>query len=95
METKRKKKGIIRLWIIRSFAIVALLASVLTVVLGVVVCTAFRRELPNGFFGLTAKGISPQFYAYRFSDRSNRIGEEYLLSDQFFAQKRSVYIRRL
>ena len=52
----------------------------------------FETELPIDFFRFAAKGESPRFYTYDFSDRVNRQGEAHETASDFFAQKRISHL---
>ena len=70
------KTRILRM-LLRVALVLLLLATVGTVCIGFYVKANFETELPEDFFHLSAMGIAPSFYAYRFSDRENRVGERY------------------
>lgn len=72
--------------------ILLVLASTATVVIGVGIRHTFETELPDHILALTAKGGSPEFYAYDFEDRTNRIGTEELLETSFFLQKKNTHV---
>ena len=91
MKGKKSRRRIGR-FILRLCVVLLLLASALTLGVGIAVDAMFERTLPDHFFGLTAKGIAPKFYAYHFTDRSNRLGEAYLLDDDFYLQRGSIYV---
>lgn len=57
--------------------VLMLLLMIGTVFIGFYVKANFHTELSEDFFRLSAVGIAPRFYAYRFSDRENRVGERY------------------
>lgn len=90
---RNKKRWLYRFLILLS--VLLLLGSLFIFVLGIGVSAAFERELPDHFLSLTAKGISPRFYCYRFTDRTNRIGEEIKLDDTFCSQRENIYVSRV
>ncbi len=93
--TKKIKNGSGRkasTMIVTFFCSLLLLGSIAVIAFGIGIRSQFEVGLPSQFFSLTSKGLSPQFFCYRFEDRTNRIGEEELLSDAFFSQKSSIYV---
>lgn len=89
-EKKRQNQRGFRVFL-TVICVLLVVLSLTVLALGIGVRAAFARELPENFLGLTAKGISPKFYGYRFEDRQNRIGDETELGDAFFSQQKSVY----
>ena len=89
--TKRSKKRLIN-GILATLCILLLIGSLLIFGMGLLIRTSFDSKLPDHFFSLTAKGISPSFYYYDFEDRTNRIGEEIALERDFYAQKERRYV---
>lgn len=88
----RKKRG---QWKKAAFSLailLLLLSFCLTVGLGIYLYTHFEIALPTDFFKLTVKGESPQFFAYRFEDRVNRVGTLENVTAGSFAQKQTAYI---
>ncbi len=75
-----------------ALTVLFLLIGICAVGAGVWARKHFETELPIDFFRLTAKGESPRFYAYDFSDRVNRQGTPQELESGFFAQKRTSYL---
>ena len=69
-----------------------LLLFCFTVGMGIYVRAHFDTALPSDFFKLTVKGESPQFFIYRFEDRSNRVGTLENVTAGSFAQKQTSYI---
>ena len=57
--------------------------------IGALIERRYERSLPKDFFALSVRGISPRFYVYQFSDRTNRVGETIELTDDFFMQEKS------
>ena len=91
---KRKSagRGALMIAFTTGACILLLIGSIGILILGFAVKHSFEAELPENFLGLTAKGISPKFYSYRFEDRTNRIGTETALGETFFSQQESVYV---
>ncbi len=90
MKTRKKRgfAGALSAALCLFFAIAALGA----VCVGTWIAKNFETELPAHFFALTAKGMPPEFYAYNFSDRQNRIGEEVRLGAEFCNVKDVVFV---
>ena len=86
------KRGTFMIAFTASVCMLLLIGSLGVLILGFAVKNNFEEELPENFLGLTAKGLSPKFYGYRFEDRTNRVGEETALGESFFSQKESVYV---
>lgn len=86
------KVGRLATALVTSVCILLLLGSMIVIAFGIGIRSRFEIGLPTDFFSLTAKGLSPQFFCYRFEDRTNREGEEMLLGDAFFSQQNSIYV---
>lgn len=89
---KKRRKMRWRSGVLRIALVLILSASIGMIVCGIVVEKSFERTLPDHFFGLTAKGLAPKFYAYAFEDRLNRIGEAYELAEDFYDQRDGIYV---
>lgn len=53
----------------------------------------FSRKVDAELFTVGSIPQSPSFFAYRFTDRTNREGRAEALSDSFYAQKKNAYLR--
>ena len=91
-KTDCAKKGRFRITAWKILTVLFLLLLILLVGVGAFIRSQFEVSLPTDFFRLTAKGESPHFFIYRFSDRVNRTGAREELSTGLFAQKESVYV---
>ena len=89
--TERSGKRLIN-GILATLCILLLIGSIAILGVGLMIRTSFATKLPDHFFSLTAKGISPQFYYYEFEDRTNRVGEAVALDRDFYAQKERRYV---
>lgn len=94
MNGKRQKRQGGRFWKCAwiTLCVLLLLGSLIVFALGIALSVSFERTLPDSFWSLTAKGISPQFYHYQFEDRTNRVGQSEVLTDAFFSQQTSRYV---
>ena len=52
----------------------------------------FHTELPEHFLSLTAMGIAPEFFCYRFENRENRIGEAVSVNRSFGFTDETEYV---
>lgn len=81
----------VRLGIVIALSTLFFLLSAAVTVAWITVGADFEREIPEGLLDGEI-GVSPTFYAYRFSDRENRRGEREDVTDRIFAQKKREYV---
>lgn len=88
-ERKREKKRMMR-WRIVSFlsALLLLIVACSTVY----VQSEYQMQVPDELLGMCFVQRSPQFFAYRFDDRTNRIGKAYDVTSAVYAQKQVAYV---
>ena len=87
----RKRSKLIRVFFnVCIFGLLAL--GILVVGVGFYVHLNFESEAPMDLFRMSAKGIPPSFYVYRFEDRANRVGEAELLESGAFETAETAYV---
>ena len=95
MGKRQIKKRSRAIFVFLNVCIFGLLALGLVVVgIGAYVYLNFEREAPMDLFGMSAQGIPPSFYVYRFEDRANRVGEAELLESEAFQNAETAYVTR-
>ncbi len=89
---KREKKSAPRLggWVVLSVISFLIFACVLGGVL--YVQFSFSHEVDLTLYRSAGWYRSPQFFAYRFTDRQNREGSAYEVTDTFYAEKKREHI---
>ena len=91
MKSKRNG-GCARKWTFRILTLFLLVAACSVIGVGIYIRTHFDITLPADFFKLSVKGESPQFFIYRFEDRTNRVGVLEDVTSDAFSQKKTSYI---
>ena len=71
---------------------IPLIFGAIIAALGIYVHSAFEKDAPMELFQLSANRIPPRFFVYRFSDRSNRIGESVELDTGAFDRVETAYV---
>ncbi len=92
MKKKGKQRIGIRIWILRALAFSFFAMFAIALGLGIYVSNHFVFRFPNEILQLSAKGESPRFFVYQFTDRANREGALEEVTETVFAQKTSVYV---
>ncbi len=77
-------------WIVISVLFIFLSAAILGV--GVYLHLNFEREMPEEWINWSGMGQSPRFFAYHFTDRTNREGERIEVIAEAFGHKPSSYV---
>lgn len=88
---KRKKRGF-AITLMGILCVCFAVAAIGSLAVGLAIVKNFETELPAHFFSLTAKGMPPEFYAYQFSDRENRVGEPERLGAEFCNVREAEYV---
>ncbi len=93
MDGKQKRKRLdIARWICLCLSILFVAAAVCVVAAGIYMRRHFEMTLPEEFLRLAEVGAPPQFYVYRFSDRTDRDGVPEELTTGAFSKTQSNYI---
>ncbi len=89
---KRAKKQSLQLalWIIAAFLAMLTLATVLASVWYVHVM--YEKYADETLYRTDAYVRSPQFFAFQFQDRTNRLGEALEVTSSVYAQKQTAYV---
>jgi len=77
-------------WIAVTLLLIFLSASFLVV--GAFLHLNFEREIPEEWLNWSGIGQAPRFFAYRFTDRTNREGERNEMIVGAFGHKQSSYV---
>ncbi len=91
-EQQIKKRSRLILVFLNACVYGLLALGILIVALGIYVHLNFDLEAPMELFRMSAKGIPPSFYVYRFEDRANRVGEAELLESGAFENAETAYV---
>lgn len=76
----------------RAVVWVTLILTLLILIAALYIQSTYRLKLSREELRLHTIGASPRFFAYHFSDRTEREGEIYEITDTFYAQRERAYV---
>ncbi|MBQ8310774.1 MAG: transglycosylase domain-containing protein [Clostridia bacterium] len=91
-KTNGQRRGRMLLIFCAATAVLFSLLAVLVLGTALYIDTSFAHTVDEELFDVGRVPVSPKFYAYRFTDRTARLGEAVDVTDRVYAQRQNAYV---